>query len=352
MFRIPSTFTVSSVAALFLALTPAQAKETPRDRYNAAMDSVESDPQMATTSLEQLCDEGFSRACDRLGYFSFKGIGIPQDADQAIAYYQQAVEQGSSKSLLSLGKIHLTQKSYEAASESLLAAVAQGDQRAEAVLAWAHATGRLGPIGDPDQGLSVLITLAANGDRDGQISLLDALTRTPSHDVDVSKTLTELHSRHTQGDAKAAEALLRYYRIVGHPRGTIETRATLLETDGLRDKIRVEEGLFLARDLDPEQFWSTSEEIVRSAPNDVFARGLSVTAKINKNAYVRIVQMELRDLGYRVGRASPYLNRPLIRSINAFCRETGQQSACVLGPLKSTTIKAVASEIAQLRAEP
>ena len=351
MYRVTKSFQFIFAATLLLGSPQAHAEATPKALYKEAMASLADAPKEAIGTLKSICTNGYARACDRLGYFSFKGIGGNQDTTQAIAYYGKAVELGQSKSLVSLGKVQLSSQDYEAAQQSLLAASALGLQQGEAVLAWAHATGRLGPLSDPHLGVPTLVELAKADSRDGQMLLLDALTRDLSQRVDVTDTLDQLHKRHADGDAKAAEALLKYYRVVGHARGTLATRDRLLQTEGLRAKIQVEEGLYLARDQNPAQFWRASEEIVRAAPNDVFARGLSVAAKINKNAYVRIVQMELRDLGYAVGRASPYMNRPLIRSINAFCRDTNQQSACLYGPLKSKSIKAVAGELAQVRTE-
>ncbi|MCH2069118.1 hypothetical protein [Shimia sp.] len=351
MLHMLKCLALGCVAGGVVSLPQAHAEVSPKALYNEAMASLSDAPKEAIRTLQSICTDGYARACDRLGYFRFKGIGGNQDTAQAIAYYDKAVELGQSKSLVSLGKVQLSSQDYEAAQQSLLAASALGLQQGEAVLAWAHATGRLGPLSDPHLGIPTLVKLAKADSRDGQMLLLDALTRDLSQRVDVTDTLDQLHKRHADGDAKAAEALLKYYRVVGHARGTLATRDRLLQTEGLRAKIQVEEGLYLARDQNPAQFWRASEEIVRAAPNDVFARGLSVAAKINKNAYVRIVQMELRDLGYAVGRASPYMNRPLIRSINAFCRDTNQQSACLYGPLKSKSIKAVAGELAQVRAE-
>ncbi|WP_299428176.1 hypothetical protein [uncultured Shimia sp.] len=351
MCYILKCLAVSFAASGVVDLPQALAEGTPKERYKEAMASLADAPKEAISTLQLICTTGYARACDRLGYFSFKGIEIDQDTAQAISYYSQAVQLGQSKSLVSLGKVQLSSHNYEAAQRSLLAASAQGLQKGDAVLAWAHATGRLGPLSDPRLGFPALVGLATAGSRDGQMLLLDALTRDLSQRVDVTDTLDQLHTRHADGDAKAAEALLKYYRVVGHARGTLAARDRLLQTEGLRAKIQVEEGLYLARDQNPAQFWLASEEIVRAAPNDVFARGLAVAAKINKNAYVRIVQMELRELGYAVGQTSPYMNRPLIRSINAFCRDAGQERACLYGPLKSKTIKAVARELAQVRTE-
>lgn len=75
-----------------------------------------------------------------------------------------------------------------------------------------------------------------------------------------------------------------------------------------------------------------------------------VTAKINKNAYVRLLRAELAALGYAAGVSGPYMTAPLVRANAAFCREAGIAEACVQGPLKASTIKAVAAALAQRRA--
>ncbi|MCH2165686.1 MAG: hypothetical protein MK098_13680 [Marinovum sp.] len=343
------------VGILALALCTAKAAiaeqtQTPKARFAQAMKLLESDASAATSILETLCDEAYARGCDRLAFLTFKGRGVAQDSAKAIALYERAIKLGRASSLVSLGKTHLSLKQFEAAYRTLQSAMDQGIAKAEPVMAWANATGRLGGLSQRQTGLTDLLKLAREDQRTAQLYTMDAVARIKDRRPNIDDILDRLHQRHIEGDAKAAEALLRYYRIVDHDKGTIRMRATLLDTAGLRDKIRIEEGLYLARDQRPAQFWSASEDLVRSAPPDVFARALVVSAKININAYVRIVQKELRALGYPVGRPSPYMNRPLVRSINAFCADTGLGSACRQGPLKSATIKAVAAELSNARA--
>lgn len=339
-------------AAITLGAHAAGANETkpPKERYRQAMHVLDSDARGAMTDLTALCSEGYARACDRAGYLTFKGIGAAQDTGAALAFYQKAIDAGRTGSLVSMGKVLLTSGAHQKAIEALTQAAAAGHEKADATLAWAHATKRLGDLSDATLGVPVLRKMAQSKQRDAELYLLDALSRAKDKRTQVDHVLDNLQARWTDGDSKAAEALLRYYRMVGHKNGTLELRAALLETPGLRDKIRVEEALYLSSVRKPGSFWTDSEQLVGGAPDEVFARALVVSAKINKNAYVRIVQKELRTLGYPVGRASPYMNRPLIRSINAFCRDAGQSAICRAGPLKSATIKAVASHLAEIRA--
>ncbi|WP_424969291.1 tetratricopeptide repeat protein [Dinoroseobacter sp. S76] len=321
-------------------------------RYSAAMALRAEAPEEAAAAMIALAQAGYPRAMDRLAYFHTKGQGVPLDLDAARALYEQAVAAGYERSLISLGKLALKSGDLELAEDSLREAVAKGVDKAAPVLAWAHATDRLGERSDPARGIAELRRLAAQDSRDAQIFLLAGLLKQPDAPGAAAEVLTRLETRAAEGDAKAAEGLLRYYRLRGLGSETAGTRAALLETPGMRAKIRVEEGLYLAVEREPARFWLASEALLNSAPNPVFARALTVTSKLNKNAYIRVLQAELTALGYRTGRPSPYLNAPLIRAVNAFCRDTGITDSCRLGPLKSVTIKAVAAELAARRAPP
>lgn len=342
--------TTACIVFLFGAHEVACEEAPAKDRFRQAIQILDSDASSANFELVNLCSESYARACARAGYHALKGIGVEQDTTKAIEFYRHAVRGGHHASSTSLGKVHLQRGEYEMAIEALSKAADADDARARATLAWAHATNRLGALSRPESGFATLLETAQLGQRDAELLLLDAWSKARVKDSNVDGILIALHKRWVGGDAKAAEVLLRYYRLVGHKRGTPLVRSELLATQGLRDKIRVEEGLYLASVDDPNDFWERSEQLVRGAPNGVFARALAVSAKINKNAYVRIVQKELRALGYPVGRPSPYMNRPLIRSIDAFCRDHGVGEVCRNGPLKSATIKTVAALLAELRA--
>jgi len=350
---MPNYFKLVGAALAFAICAQGGAAEqtglTVKERYAHAMSLQAEAPERTVELLHALADEGDARALDRLAYFTFKGVGTEKDVAGAIELYRDAVDAGRSSSLVSLGKVYMTEGAHEMAIETLLQASAAGHIKADAVLAWANATGRLGEFSEKDAGFETLAVLANDDLREAQMYLLDAAARNQKTPDNIAFVLDRLHARHQEGDAKAAEALLRFYRMRRHVRGSLTVRADLLTTDGLRDKIRIEEGLYLAAEQEPQRFWVRSEALVQAAPPDVYARALSVAARINRNAYVRIVQKELRDHGYQVGRPSPYMNRPLISAINQFCRDADIVTECRLGPLKSTTIKAVAGKLAGMR---
>ena len=348
MFR--SNWIVLAVFTMCLQVSSASAAQTEKQQFAQAMELHQSDPGAAILVLTSLGDAGYARALDRLGYFYFTGNGVEQDLGLAVQYYEQAVTEGQVKSLVSLGKVYLKLGDYDKAEAAFQRATADGILRADVTRAWAHATGRFGPQSDTNGGFARLSVLAGEGNAAAELSLLSALSSTPRRELDAGAVLQRVEQRAADGEAKAAETLLRYYRLRKHPNGTPEIRAQLLETEGVRPKVSIEEALYLALETNPASFWTASEELVRAAPSDAFARSFVVAARINKNAYVRIVQRELSALGYKTGRRSPYLNAPLIRSINQFCRDQGIAKDCAQGPLKSATIKALAAKLAEVRA--
>lgn len=329
----------------------AMAKDTAgmNQRFGGAMELIETDRETGLAMLQDLADEGHARALDRFGYFYFTGKGVPQDLDASVELYGKAIASGHRRSLLSLGKVHLKRGDYAAAERVFLQAVSEGIPKADITHAWAHATGRFGAISRADAGLEVLRRAATAGSEDAQRLLLAALIAQPGAAPMPGEDFARLQARAAQGSAKDAEALLRYYRLRGHPSGTVEARQRLLHTPGLRAKIATEEALHLAVRTDAPRFWPVSEAIVARAPNDVFARALVVTARLSRNAYLRILQRELEALGYETGRRTAFLHGDLIAAINRFCRDSGVAARCAAGPLKSSTIKVIAPELAKSR---
>lgn len=321
-------------------------------RYAQAMEVIEADREAGLAMLQVLAEAGYARAFDRLGYFYFTGRGGPQELDAAIAHYDKAIALGHRRSLLALGKTLLKRGDYVGADRVFLQAVSEGVPKAEITHAWAHATGRLGAGSRADAGLEALRRAAAAGSEDAQRFLLAALIAQPTAAAVRGEDFARIQARAAQGNTRDAEALLRYYRLRGHPSGTVSARQTLLRTPGLRAKIATEEALHLAVRTDARRFWLVSEAIVARAPTDVFARALVVTARLNRNAYLRILQSELEALGYETGRRTAYLHGDLIAAFNRFCRDQDIATRCAAGPLKSATIKVAALELARLRTHP
>lgn len=323
---------------------------TDRDRFKAAIALMDTDPPAGFAAMESLAADGYPRAFDRLGAFAQRGMGVPADMVQAVAYYETAIEKGYEKSLISLGKALIKMDRPADALRALTTAQKADLAGADVALAVAHATRGLGRASDPKQGWTTLSSLAQAGDRGAEINLLYVASVT-DHQIDTAQPILEsLTAKADAGDGRAAEMLLRYYRMVAPGRrATLRERERLAEHPGIRDRVRAEEQLYLAAINTPGQFWTASDAIVRPQTGDAFARGLVVTARINKNAYVRILQKELPPLGYGTGRASGYLTGRTLRAVLRFCRDTGIRSECKLGPLKSQAIKAIAAELTKAR---
>ncbi|MFY0680503.1 MAG: SEL1-like repeat protein [Thalassovita sp.] len=321
-----------------------------KEQLYAALDLQDSDPGQSLQRLSDLAAEGHPRAIERLAYFTLKGIGTPADIGQAITLYQRAVTLGHDRALVSLAKAQMSQGAHEAALRNLTQAVSKDVRGAEVNLLIAHAAKRLGPLSNPHTAWPELLTMANTGDYTAAMGALYAATKTKRKLLDDQQIVRLLTTHADDGNGKAAGALIRHYRLTHvAPAKHVMDRVALLDHSDLSATTRTEEALHLAFVQRPSTFWTGSEKILRAAPSDAYARGLSVTASLNRNAYVRVVQKELTALGYQPGRANGYLHTPTLRALGQFCRDQGIGPLCRQGPLKSAAIKAVAAQLAQAR---
>ena len=166
-------------AIMFGAPAVASEEMSLKDRYRQALQLLENDATAASLELVRLCSESYARACARAGYHALKGIGVEQNSAKAIAFYQKAILDGHSASLTSLGKVHLQRGAYEEAIQTFSKGSDADDPRASATLAWAHATNRLGDSSKPELGFATLLDTTQKGQRDAELLLLDALSKTP-----------------------------------------------------------------------------------------------------------------------------------------------------------------------------
>ncbi|MEM8553770.1 MAG: hypothetical protein AAGF71_02985 [Pseudomonadota bacterium] len=341
-------------AALFaLCLSPALADTAPprKERYQDAMDLVATAPAAAHTAMAALADTGYPRAIDRLAQFTAKGVGVTADPATAMVLYAQAIDQGHAKSLVAMGKLLANTGDHAQALKVLEQAQAQNVKGADVALAVTHATGKLGPLSDQDAGWDTLLTLAQRDRHKADTAMLYVAYKTGLAIENDHVILTRVTDRARDGDGRAAESLLRYYRV--HKPSTdanVAFRLKLTQHPGVRPKVQAEEALHLAAIVEPAQFWTAAQKVVQAQTDEAFTRALVVTSKLNRNAYVRILQIELGSLGYLDGRPNGYLTHGTIRAFNAFCRDAQTTDACRYGPLKSAAVKAVSVELAKRRA--
>lgn len=349
----------STALALTLVLTPITAHAADQKALKAQYSQAESfrlagtgpqDQAKAFALLEPLALNGYARAQDRLAYYYLRGVGTEIDLEKSAYWYRQAIGNGREASRISLGKLLLKTGSAQEALQHLSTAADADLRGAKAQLAYSHFTREFGDFSDPRQGRKALENLVLEQDviaiRFALILLSKGEKLSIPKDVLLANSLAIAEDPDNRYHAKISEALLPYLRVTGHFR-TRDLRKKLLGNPDLRDKIRIAEELHLAVETNPGKYWIASEEIVGSAgPND-YARALFLASRFNKNAYVRILQIELSERGYLSAKPSGYLTSDTIKAVNAFCSDEGITEICQYGPLKSAAIKAIAQSLAK-----
>lgn len=321
-----------------------------KQRLRLALQLIETSPSEGYAALVELAALDHPKSIERLGYYTLKGVGAEADLQAAIALYTRATALGHERAWLSLAKAKMLAGHAEEALAAFHTAQSLGIRGAEASLLMAHASHRLGPLSDADAAWPQLVRLAQTGDRTAEIAALYVAGRYQRRIGPEGVILSAQQTRAADGDGKAAETLLRYYRLTPkHRWRQIPQRLKLLKHPNLSERARIEEGLYMALDRTPERFWTASEALVQQASNAVYPRALTTTARINRNAYVRIVQKELARLGYGPGRSNGYLHRRTLDALMRFCRDQDIDPDCRVGPIKSTAIKSIAAALAETR---
>ncbi|MEO0390232.1 MAG: hypothetical protein AAF218_04750 [Pseudomonadota bacterium] len=310
------------------------------------------DPVAGVAALDDLAKRGSARAASKLAFYTLRGIGRPKDTDEAIRLYRHAVDLGSDRTLLSLAKVLASEKRYDEAADALTTAQARDVKGARVAWLEASALSRLGTHSDPDSAWQDLQILAQQADPIAERAALYVAWKRRAAIPNDAPVIARHRALAMDGDAKAAERLVRYLRTRTSGQGSYLTlRAELLALPGIRPAVRAEEALHVARLREASTFWQAAERIVSSVDEDSYARALFVTSRINKNAYVAILQRDLETLGYTPGEATGYLNIETLRAVYRFCDDRTIQKACVPGPAKSSTIRIVSRELAEALVE-
>ncbi|WP_162651276.1 sel1 repeat family protein [Lentilitoribacter sp. Alg239-R112] len=313
---------------------------------------VKPDPTAAFQIMMDLAKAGNARAQDKLANYYRLGVGTAVNTENAAAWYKAAIKNGRDYSRVPYARLLLKQNAFADALSQLTLATKADIRGAAALLAATHHDGSFGHLSQRDQGTDDLIKLSQAGDVVASLYLLQHLARGNKFDMDTDRLFQDAlqisrdptHRYHL----KTAEVLLAYLRQTNGRKG-LSIRAELLQTPNLRGRIWVAESLYFAIETTPETFWKASEKIVISADSESYTRALFLTSRLNKNAYVRILQKELTAHGYKPGRTSGYLTSATIRAITKLCKDIGILNTCRLGPLKSSSIKEIAKWLSNNR---
>ena len=301
------------------------------------------DADQAYRSMLALAQQGFAPAMNRLGYYHRNGIGTQKDLHRAHHWYARAVASRHPWSTASLARVEIDLGLGLAAHHRLKVAVQTGKPGTDRLFATAHIDRKFGPASDPEVGLAMLEKLSGKGDLRAARDLLLRINwkrldgRAPDHVV------TQVVNAGLLGDARFAEPALIYLSARGgSSNDVIATRTKLVSLPGIRDRIRAPELIRLAAIQNPGTFWKQVETVLAKSRGDGFVQAASTAFWISKNAWVRVLQKELRRIGYYDGEINGLMTRRTINSQNRFCREKGIWNICATGPLTGATLRVVA----------
>lgn len=316
--------------------------------------NIARDADTAFEMLNSLANDGYARAQDKLAYYHLRGIGTVPDVAMAEHWYRRAIDSGRDASRVSLAKLLIKQGAHSEALMQLDTAV-QAEARGAAVArATFHHDAAFGALSTPKEGTQALSGFAMQGDVRAMQNVLTRISKGSVFDVDetalAEQLLTIARDTENRASGRSAEVLLNYYRL-GSGRKAADLRAELLDHPSIRGKIRSAEALYLAHETERPQFNHAASDILSQTPDADFGRAMFIVSRLNKNAYVHVLQQELKSLGYAPGRASGYLTAKTIRAVNAYCRDAGIWPTCAHGPLRSKVVKEVARSIGETRAK-
>lgn len=273
----------------------------------------------AVEAYETAAAGGRTDAYLRLGELFRDGYYIRRDAERAVGYYRMAANAGESFGLYALGLGYLD-RDFDALGSSaegmelVQRAGAQGNQYAVTAIAGSYLFGQ-GVDADIERGLAILTAAAAAGNPAAALDLV-AIYR--------------------DGLQRNGKSLLRR-----------REQMALQVLQSAKD--RLDRGSYLYQTLlldaapsgfaDPEKAIGQLAELSLRDRRSLVVRLLAV----NPNAFVALVQVRLRDLGYLNTRVNGRLNRQTIRAINAYCRFKAAQDICRPGPLSMATAQVLSS---------
>ncbi|MDA5557269.1 peptidoglycan-binding domain-containing protein [Shimia sp. MMG029] len=310
------------------------------------------DSASAFALMSDLARDGDSRAQARLAYYYLKGIGVDADPAAAAVWYEAAIDAGRDSARTSYAKLLAAQGAGDAALAQLDKASEAGLEKAQVLRATYHYQGKFGSASDADFGQAQLTDFATSGNMAAMQVVLAAMQKGASFDVDAdlmtAQMLAFAREDQAKSGGKAAEALLRLWREQTDAQ-SIALRTELVAHPSLRMRAKAEEGLLLAHAThDPRAFRGAAEEIIAQTSGADFNRAVYVVSRLDKNAYVHVLQEELKRRGYAVGPTTGIFNTRTMWAVVEFCQDTGIQAECRLGPLRAKVIKVIVGELAEM----
>lgn len=302
--------------------------------------SVAADPAAAARYFAEAADAGDSVGKISLALLLLEGKGVEQDVGQAVSLLEEVASEGNAWANGTLGGVyadgrHVT-PDYTKAWQFSAAAQGAGDAGAMQRLGMLLATG---PLGGEHRAEGVkLVEAAVSADLPNALVDRARLKMMGLMGGDGGAAAEgDLLAEVERGNSSALRVLLQLYRSggpglkanLGRGQAMLGTHADMLSPEALAFET------IALRAVPPAT--ERSLAAVGAALPGIASADFSQTVQMlfwgNKNAYVYVVQRQLRELGLYGGPVDGYLGRPTIAAINRLCAAEGAEAMCAPGPL-------------------
>ena len=316
---------------------------------------VAPDIETAVGLYRNLAAAGNARALRKMGRLYMSGTGVERDVGQAISLLRRSVEAGSDNARRDLANALIATGSGNEAKRVLQDAAALGVTGAAADLANGHYRELFGPASNKLMGMRDLKALAEGGDiyaiRHALIHHERKSRRVP--DLDLPKVLSNLETAVEGGNRMAASSLARAYReLYWLIPGYRARHEELLQRHGqlLRPENRVSETVWDIYDAnDHSTSRKKAHDYLTQLDGPGFAKGALRLRAIEKQAYVYLLQSELKQLGLYQAPVTGIAGRETVLAILSFCEQSGFYDTCIHGPLNYEASALVAEELEKRR---
>lgn len=310
---------------------------------------VDVDHAAAFQIYSALREQGHAAATERLADYYAEGVATERDPETALELYRTAASLGREGAYVPLAKLLAEIGRGEDALLAMQQGVDAGDGRAEREMAVGHLDGIFGTASDREFGRTELNRLAEGGDLRAAAMVLDRIGDGEDLNPDLDRVLGQLDSAMQNGDGRAAETLLRFYREV--PNAVDDTRGrrqAILDTYAplIRGRVYYPELANLAYDTNNgTDAYPMLLEILREADGVGYERALLQIFWRDKNAFTYVLQSELKERDLYAGNINGYMTRNTVRGALNYCEENNIYDVCIHGPLRTPAVRLISAAL-------
>lgn len=302
--------------------------------------------------LETFAAEGNAEAMLALGDIYARGHAGKLDTEAALVFYTAAAETGNVDALIRLAEIFrwglFSTMDQKRARSYLEKAAALGSEYAVFMIGQGLARRELGAAGSMEEGVEMLKHAAESGVSEAAAVLASLGNKNGRTKCRAKIKLVQLADAAAAGNIEAGLRLVAAFRDGYDNRGCGIIRKDLKKAKvvlaGISDNLTPEE-------LEIQDILISMKTAGRGSLTEFYSRikalapntrpsAMQQVIRANPNAFVSLLQLELRERGFYGGRPNGLLTSRTIRSVSAYCRSLGAARFCRHGPFSTevTTI--------------